>query len=708
MSLGRILTAIYTVALFGALNANGAANPRWVAVNSVTNRIYVANSGSNDVMVIDGATNATTSVSVGIGPVAAAVNPVTNKIYAINHLGAYSMVIDGANNATTPITALSLPSSVAVNSVTNKIYVANSGSDNVTVIDGATRATFTVSAGNNPNSIAVNTVTNKIYVANSESDNVTVIDGVTNSSTTISAGAQPYWVAVNSATNKIYVANLYDSTVTVIDGFNNSTTTVPVGLYPRWIAVNQVTNRIYVANYGSGNVTMIDGITGSTTNVFAGEQPTSVAVNAATNRIYVANYGSNNVTVIDGNTNATTLVSAGSSPIAVDVNPVTNRIYVANLLSDDITVINGATNASVRVDAALPAPSSNLTGTWALTADSSAANLKFAATVYIGQNGNNLSGQFAFSGPVTTFAPFSGTLFNTGVNMTVRYANGTSANFVGTLAANGSSAVGTSSNESGEVGEWSASRVAGAPDIAGVSNAASNVAGPIAPGEIISIYSTLNSPIGPATAVGLQLDAAGKVATTLGGARVLFLPSGVYAPLTYVSAGQINAVVPYETGGLANSQMQVIYLGQPSKVFAFQGTAVAPGIFTANGSGTGPGAILNHDGKTANSASNPEPKGGVVVLFLTGEGQTGPAGISGKVTVVAPVAPLTPKPLLPIIVKISGQAVPVLFYGEAPGLVSGVLQVNIQIPSTSLPGKLPLEVSVGGINAQSGVTVSVQ
>ena len=50
--------------------------PSAVAVNPVTNRVYVANSSSKDVTVIDGSTNGTTTVPVGSDPGAVAVNPV--------------------------------------------------------------------------------------------------------------------------------------------------------------------------------------------------------------------------------------------------------------------------------------------------------------------------------------------------------------------------------------------------------------------------------------------------------------------------------------------------------------------------------------------------------------------------------------------------------------------------------------------------------
>ena len=83
--------------------------PGAVAVNPVTNKIYVANGTSNNVTVIDGATNATTTVTDpnAVGPVALAVNPVTNKIYVANGPDIFSTeivtVVDGATNSTATV-----------------------------------------------------------------------------------------------------------------------------------------------------------------------------------------------------------------------------------------------------------------------------------------------------------------------------------------------------------------------------------------------------------------------------------------------------------------------------------------------------------------------------------------------------------------------------------------------------------------------------
>ena len=168
------------------------ANPAGVAINAATNKIYVANSGSNDISVIDGTANsvvATIADSKALSPVAVAVNPATNTIYVANLQSNNVTVIDGATDSVmATISVGTSPSGIDVDSQTKFIYVANAGNSqtgdpgNVTVINGATNATtmLTDPKARNPVAIAANSITNKIYVANSGSNNVTVINGAHN------------------------------------------------------------------------------------------------------------------------------------------------------------------------------------------------------------------------------------------------------------------------------------------------------------------------------------------------------------------------------------------------------------------------------------------------------------------------------------------------------------------------------------------------
>ncbi|HWU37189.1 MAG TPA: YncE family protein, partial [Candidatus Acidoferrum sp.] len=197
-------------------------HPQAVAINPVTNKIYVANMGDGSVTVIDGVTNHPTGVYTGGGdPYAVAVNSETNTIYVAN-LGGTVSVIDGATNWFINVPVGRYPDAVAVNPVSNLIYVTNYGDGTVSVIDGAHNTIVaTVVVGDGPGSIAVDPVTNAIYVANSVTGTVSAFNGVDRLVTTVPVRSSPYAVVLNPTTNRVYVANSGDGTVSVIAGLNS-------------------------------------------------------------------------------------------------------------------------------------------------------------------------------------------------------------------------------------------------------------------------------------------------------------------------------------------------------------------------------------------------------------------------------------------------------------------------------------------------------
>ena len=86
-------------------------------------------------------------------------------------------MIDGPSDATTSVSAGSGPCGITVNPVTNFAYVLNCDGSTVTAIDGTSYNTTSINTGNGPSSIAINTVSNQIYVPNFQDDSVTVING---------------------------------------------------------------------------------------------------------------------------------------------------------------------------------------------------------------------------------------------------------------------------------------------------------------------------------------------------------------------------------------------------------------------------------------------------------------------------------------------------------------------------------------------------
>jgi uncharacterized protein (TIGR03437 family) len=233
---------------------------------------------------------------------------------------------------------------------------------------------------------------------------------------------------------------------------------------------------------------------------------------------------------------------------------------------------------------------------------------------------------------------------------------------------------------------------------AGVVSGASGLAGAVAPGEIVVLYGMR---LGPPWLVTHRLTQAGLFDTTLAETRVFF--DDIPAPLVYTSVGQVSAIVPYAVAGRGSVQLQTEYRGAKSNAVTLPVTASAPAIFTLNLTGKGQGAVLNQD-YSVNGPSNPAAGNSVVMVFATGEGQTKPAGVDGKLTGAD-----LPQPLLPVSAQIGGMDADVPYAGGAPGLVAGVLQVNVRVPPGVTPGDaVPITVKVGSTQSQPGVTIAVR
>jgi YVTN family beta-propeller protein len=344
---GTINTIINTI--------SAGIQPTGIVINQESNRIFVTNYGSNTVSVIDGSSGVLLkTLTVGIQPSGIAFNSSTNTVYVANSWSNDVSVIDGeTNNIITTINVGSAPVAIAVNPVTNRIYTANSGSDNVTVIDGTTNTvTSTLEAGSGPAGIAVNSVTNIIYIAVSNSNSLTIIDGATETLVTaVNIGTGPSGVAVNTAANTVYTCNSGSNNVSVINGASNEViTTIAVGNNPQGVAVNDTDNRVYVTNHDSNNISIINSgnnqVTATVEEIIR-FGPNGIAVNTMTKLVYVTNFSNNTITVIDENNKIVRTFDSVDSPVGIAVNHITNLIYVANRSSNTVSVMDGTSGELV-------------------------------------------------------------------------------------------------------------------------------------------------------------------------------------------------------------------------------------------------------------------------------------------------------------------------------------------------------------------------
>jgi len=150
------------------------------------------------------------------------------------------------------------------------------------------------------------------------------------------------------------------------------------------------------------------------------------------------------------------------------------------------------------------------------------------------------------------------------------------------------------------------------------------------------------------------------------------------------------------------AHVQVEYLGSRSDAVELPISQVAPAIFTSDASGRGQAAVINQDG-SLNSTAHPAPRGSIISIYCTGEGQTNPPGVDGKISDA-----ILPRPLVPVSVKIGDITVVPAYAGGAGAAIAGALQINVKIPDSIAPNNLvPVTIQIGAAVSQPNVTIAV-
>ncbi|MCX6631897.1 MAG: SMP-30/gluconolactonase/LRE family protein, partial [Candidatus Solibacter sp.] len=669
-----------------------------------------------------------------------------------------SVGISGDDVATT--LAMVSPFGVAVDSSGN-VYVAEFGSNRIRKVDTSGKITTAIGDGTQgfagdggaPNKVQMNAPTSVVV---DSSGNLYFADSLNNRIRKLSGGnvntyagngvfsrsgdggaatsAQlntPLGVAVDTsvgAAGSLYIADSANHTVRrvasngVISNFAGTGTAGSSGDQlngPQGLAVDSA-GSLYIADTQNHRVRKVTGgtistVAGSGTAGFAGDggaagsaqlnAPFGVAVDAAGN-LYIAEFGNNRVRKVAANGNISTLAGNGISgfsgdggqagsaqlngPQGVAVDSAGN-VYIADTANNRVRKVavngvimtvagNGAAGVFGDGNAAVNAQVGNPV---AVAADS-------VGNVFIADGSGRVRKLF-LSGIITTIAGagprgYSG---DGGIAGNARLS-GPSA-----LALNAAGAVWVADtfNNAVRVLQFAG----GGTTVSAVTNGASNLSGPVAPGLVVVIY---GSGLGPDQLAVSQAGSNGMAPTTVGGTSVLV--NGVAAPVLYASANQVAAVVPF---GISQSlaQLYVQYQNVTSAPFNLSVASQIPAIFTLNGSGTGQAAAINNKDGSINGAARPAKVGEYVQLYITGAGQTNPAGTDGLIN-----AGPGPVPVATVKVTIGGQPATVNFAGGAPGAVAGVIQVNALIPAGITPGAaVPVVVQVGTSNSQPGVTIAV-
>lgn len=240
---------------------------------------------------------------------------------------------------------------------------------------------------------------------------------------------------------------------------------------------------------------------------------------------------------------------------------------------------------------------------------------------------------------------------------------------------------------------------ASAPSIAapgGVTNAASGVPGPVAPGEFIAIYGSNLAP-------SLSSSPGYPYATSLAGTQVIL--GGQALPLQFVSPGQINALVPFGAAPNGPQALRVLQNGVYSLPYTVTVAAANPAVFTQAQSGQGAGAIVVVEASGASflaTASQPAGAGDVLEIYCSGLGAVSPAVADGAAASLTAVS----NTVNAVTATIGGQPAQVLFAGLAPGY-AGLYQVDAVVPPGLAAGaNVPVVLSQAGYTSAT-VTVAL-
>jgi uncharacterized protein (TIGR03437 family) len=219
--------------------------------------------------------------------------------------------------------------------------------------------------------------------------------------------------------------------------------------------------------------------------------------------------------------------------------------------------------------------------------------------------------------------------------------------------------------------------------------------GPVAPGQIVSIF---GSGIAPEELSIPDLED-GSYPEDISG--IIVLADGYFMPLMAAGRGQINGIVPANVKG-HQVDFVVVNKGKASAPMTVDLKKVVPRVFTAFGTGSGQAAAVNPSG-VLNGGASPASVGSYLSFWVTGLADTS----NPEFEPAAVATEAIPLPF-PIRVYIGGQQQILLYAGTAPGMLEAVTQINIEIAPDTPKGAQPIHIVVGTEESPETTTVTVE
>jgi YVTN family beta-propeller protein len=217
-------------------NLSVYSNSPGIAFDPDNRDVYVSDPGpygtTDNLSIINGTTNTFvgSGVEVGAFPLGVAVDPVTDRIYVANAGSDNLTVINGSTNqvlSVAPDTGTD-PISVLYDPLTGDLYITNSGSNNLTAINGTTdqpaSAGIPLASGSGPWGLALDGSNGDLFVGGNPDGNVTVVDPATGQILNASIPLGSYeglgvrGMTFDDRTGQVWAVDTWEDTASAIEG----------------------------------------------------------------------------------------------------------------------------------------------------------------------------------------------------------------------------------------------------------------------------------------------------------------------------------------------------------------------------------------------------------------------------------------------------------------------------------------------------------
>jgi YVTN family beta-propeller protein len=314
-------------------------NPRAIAINPATHRVYAVDQPDNSVITEDILTGVSTAIPVGKTPDALAVDAELNRIYVVNSASDTVSVIDGARQSVVAtVSAGRMPYAIGIDPGLHRVLVMNTYSSFATEIDEASDRASSLPLGSK-DAVVIDSTLHLAWLLGYEDRALAVLDETSGTTQSVPAVMHLWGLAVDEQRGKLYATEAQSRALLALQEKTLTETTIPVGAMPCAVAVDPRTGLVYVLNYAGDSVTVVQSPPGKAlATIPVGSRPEAIAIDPERELIYVANTHGNSVSVIEGHAHAVVAtLPAGRNPYAISIDSKLNAVYVANFGSPAYT-----------------------------------------------------------------------------------------------------------------------------------------------------------------------------------------------------------------------------------------------------------------------------------------------------------------------------------------------------------------------------------